>query len=729
MLRSGQCGSPSVVSSPAGRIWLLVVLMALIPCFCVGLWLMAEGMERIQRDDLAPWERVMAAESFVDGVESLPPVEWERLRTHRARVEVCDQWLTCKALVDFRVFQAYVVYFGQMKHYDPVLHLGPMGARHYRSSGMGEFIETWHKAMKGIVVNRWNCKTQEAMAWYVWLLGRDPNERMMLRSHTDPKVHEIVRGVRDLLLMERFQRRFPWVRPAMEKKQRKLWSNDALLLERDITGIRTATIEAYGVKASPTGGHYTLRAYDDWETEQSANSGELLPKLFDTFQLDSNLCEAGSKTLVIGTPYVRSGFIDSMVRRIGPFEGVDYDLFYQPATVQVFPEPFLGQEPVLGDDRMTLECGNAGFPVGADTLEHCQARVMFFSTAAKDTVSEIREVVWNDERSFRVNRPFDAVLGQPLSFRVLPHKPAAPTRFTLDSEDWTPPRKQMRTRIARTSLPRKRQEQGSYIYSCQQDLHPIDPGAQLYNDAMIHWVEPDELPGEPTMRRWYQTVDLAGKKKTECYSSILLGYHFWTPDGSGVCVTNLTWGNLSINEAIFHIFLGALRTRRVYHSELDWTSFEAAAREEVLRDNLATAENEPRAYFEMAGGKLATLARQEFEPGHRMLLRKKHLSRGSTSKGLRFLSIQPMVERGELYVVKGIAHEDRLREEFNTATRETTEGFDIMDTLADLIREGRSPMAKVAQTPPPQEGMYGRIQRNAILQNTLRDVGRGGWRS
>jgi len=699
---------------------------------------MAAGMSTISKT-LAPDERVRIAEECVHGIENeMDARGWKRLRSHKARREVCDQWLTCKCLVDFRTFLRYGVYFGQMKHYDPVLHMGPRGAKHYQSSGYAEFLEQWDVTRHGsrepvytkfAVMNRENCKTQGAMAWVVWLLARNPNERVMLRSHTDPKVHEIMRGIRDLLLQERFQRRFPWVRPAMDGKRRKLWTEDAIMLDRDIEGVRTSTIEAYGMKADPTGGHYSRRVYDDWETEQSANSDELRPKLFETFQLDNNLATAGCTTLVLGTPYARGAFIDSAVRRVGPFEKQQYDLFYQPATIKVFAEPFTGQEPILNDDRVTLRCLGADFPEHPETLEHCQARVMLYSKAAKDTVTEIREVVWNDREHFRVNRPIVNELGQPLSFRVLPYKPAAPQRFTLDSVDWVPDRKLQGKVIARASLEAKKREQGSYIYSCQQDLNPVDPAAQLYNDSMIQWVEPDGLPGEPLMRRWFQTVDLAGKKKSDCYTSILLGYHFWSPDGSGVCVTNLTWGDLSVNEAIFHVYLGAIRCQRVYHAELEWTSFEAAAREEVLRDNLATAEKDPYAYFEMTGGKLAQLARQEFEPGQHMYLRKKHLSRGTVSKGLRFLSIQPLVERGELYAVRGIAHEDRLREEFNTATRESNEGFDVMDTLADLVREGRPPLGKRSKPKVEQEGVYSRVQREAIMTNTLRSVARGGWRS
>ena len=701
---------------------------------------MADGLEKVSGDDLDSLGRVHLAERLVAAFDAnMGPKDWKNLLKSPSRVEVLEQYLTCKCLVDFDVFFRYGCYFGQIKHYDPVLHLGPSGARHYRSSGLIPFLSEWEReehghvvpvSLKAISVNRWNCKTQSVMAWYVWRFVRDVNERMMLRSFTDQKVHEIMSGMRELFLKPQFRERFTWVRPAMENRQRKQWSQEAILLEREIQGIRTASVETYGMKSTPTGGHYTVRGYDDWETEASAESAETTLKLCDTYQLDSNLCNAGCKTVVIGTPHSRGGFIDQAIRGIGIFEAQTYDLFVQPATIRVFDEPFMGQEPVLLKDRVTLRCEGADFPVGEDTLEHCQSRVMFFSTAAQDTVCEVREVVWNDGTHFRVNRPFPDMLGQPLSFRVLPDKPAAPTRFTLDSVDWEPAKSEQADKIARMSLERQRREQGSYIYSCQQDLNPIDPGAQLYNDAMVHWVEPDELPGEPLMRRFYQTVDLAGKKKTECYTSILNGYHFSGADGSGVCVTNLTWGNLSVNEAIFAIFMGAIRAQRMFHSELEWTSFEAAAREEVLRDNLLVAERDPLAYFELGGGKLAALARQEFESGQRMHLRKKHLSRGVTSKGLRFLSIQPFIERGDLYVVKGIAHEDRLREEMNTVTRETDAGFDVWDTVTDLIREGRPPGAKDTRDDGPvQEGMFSRIQREAIFANTMRNVGRGGWRT
>lgn len=681
---------------------------------------------------MTPHERVARSESLVAGVEQLTEDGWRRLSAHAGRAKILDEYLTAKCVVDYWTYMRFGCYFGHMHHYYPPLHGSERGAKFYYSSGLAGWLQDWTKVvhgqrvrvnMKVMALNRINCKTQEGSIGYTcWRFVRDPNERILVRSCTDKKIQEIVPPIQDVLMSERHRRRFPWVRPSMQGTRPVKWACDRFTLDRDVGSVRTCSLEAYGLGANPTGGHYTARVYDDWETEDTANSAELMPQLFDKFRVDDNLGLGGHTTLVIGTPYIHCGFMDSLIKRRGEFAGVDYDLFWQPWYIEPFPEPFRGQEPVLEGDRVTVRCQGAGFPVIESNLVHCQARLTFYDPSVKDTVLELREIVWNNGESFRVNRAFPEMLGQPLQWEVPNRRTCAPHRWTMDSVDEIAPDSEKGRRLDRGSIPQMRQKQGPYIWSCQQELEPNDPANRLYGDDLLVVVDRERLPGDPDRRLWYRCLDLASKKKTLCATSILDGYHY---DG-GMVITHLNWGNFSLDDIYLDLFLGMMRIRRLYGAEFQWTSLEDAAFEDALQETLPKVEADPYAYFYNAGGKYRDIAEKEFRNVGRLYMRKHLVRRKNQSKGQRFLSIQPPICRRELHIVEGLPFEQRLRDEMNLARVDSDSGLDIWDTVADFIREGAPPKPERAAE-DTRRNLYREVNERAALRSRVKGLLRGGW--
>jgi len=670
---------------------------------------------------------VQQAEELVAAFEELSDSQVNSILCRANGDSMVDEYVTAKCILNFWWFLKFGVSY-PMKHYYAPLH--GYGPHPLTGRGLAKFLEDWtieeHGAtvpvqVQFVVMAREHCKTQEAsIAYPLWELARDPNHRILLRSHVDRKAYEILGGIKDIIdNCESFGRRFPWVTPKMERRRRLQWANDRIIIERDDIGIRTSTIEAYGIEADPTGGHYTRRVYDDYETADFTYSEILRARALDVFSLDDNLGTGGSRCLVVGTPYHPAGLIAKAIH--GKLDGLKYGLFYAPDTYVAFPQPYTGGEPVLLEDRVTFRCAGAGFPTVEANLEQCQARITLFSKAAKDTVTEIREIVWNDCEHFRVNRPIPSVLGQPLSFVVGNRKPTAPNRFTLDEVDLYPKSEDAPNVIVRQSLERKRIVQGPFINSCQMKLDPIDPSSKMFNPEHIRWVTEKDFPSE---RRYYRACDFATPKETGCFSSILTGFH----SEGGVWLTHLAWGNLKPLDILLELFLGHLRIEDAGH-DLIWTSFEGAAIESTLGEFLPSAMADPFKFFSSMGGKYEIAAQQYFEDRGQIFLPKRLLTRGGKeSKIRRISSTQPLVEGRSLYVLETMPHRDQFVDELSMFSMEGDNGsMDILDCFADIVREGRSARV-VEEKKERQPNQFLARQARAIRNNAIRKRGVLGWR-
>lgn len=673
------------------------------------------------------------ARGIVGEVESLSPGEWSRFSGHRKFEKFMGVYLTAKCLSDFWWHLRFGVYFGAWKHYDPCLH-----------RRVAEWAQTWTKAehgelvpvsKKALVMSRELCKTQLLIAYCGWKFAQDTDMRLLIRSYNAPLASQISGALQKMLLSKKYQRRYDWVMPAVRSgsSQWERWTPGEFMLARAEEDVRVPSCVAMGVDGTPTGGHFHLGYYDDFEVEENAKSDVLRPELFSVFQNDDNLFMAGSQRMLAGTPWHPKALIQAVLD--GKDEVAhDIDLFRQPCCNQVFATLFSHHEPVLMDDRVTLRCAGAGYPTVMDDLATCQATVRFFSQAAGDVVEEVREVVWNDGDHIRVNRPFGLLLGQPLHVTVGTEKPASPIRQTLDAVDWVPelpaelPEVVARhalepgvgTLNGRFSLPKKRKAQGSLIYNAQQRLMSTDEEALVLRSSDVRVIRWEDVPSGT--RRWRRAADFASAKATVAATSMTTGFEI---EGWGFCISHICYvERMSTTWKLLELVWGVKRVAKL-QGRLERTSFENSGHiEEVIHDLLPDVCRDPYAYFmRLKAGtrpspELPTyheIAEAWFSPGEVVSVPINWLPR-SQSKNDRMSKQQPVWESGKLFILEDCPHRETLYSQADQFTMASSEAFDLLDNLADLLNEGRL-LKQVAVEKPVSlgEDVYGTMMRSAEL--------------
>lgn len=574
-----------------------------------------------------------------------------------------------------------------MKHYYRPLH-GP--------DGLSGFMQDWTIEqdglsvpcfMKVVLMARELCKTHLGVAYDLWRLAREPSTRIMVRSHVDSKAFELLGMIKSHIKSNQTLRAvYPWLTPlrSESKTRDEQWAEDRIKITGWVPGTRESSVEAYGYNADATGGHYEEHHYDDLVTKQSADSDVLRAKIRSVFQNDDNLCTGGTYRTLWGTRWHAKDLFHDI--EDGELSEAACSVFFEPATKRVLESDITHQEPVLLEDRVTLRVTDAFFPEGRDeyrdTLKHCQLRTTFLNPAVKDTVTEVREIVWNDGEHIRVNREYPLLLGQPLTLHVPPTKPTAPNRHTLDAVD------EVATsihRISRQSLPRKQTSQGSYVFSCQMNLKPYDPGKALLSDKQIRWVTWADLPPEDE-RCWYRAVDFSSAKKTGSKTAMTTGF---IHKGGGTYLCHIKYGNLKPTDIMLELFLGLIRVED-WGGELLKTMMEPAGREEVIGSLLRLVQRNPYEYFKSLGGIYADAAERFLKDRALIPLRIKEAKRNWSAKNERIATqVQPTMEARQLYVLEDIQHKDALVEQITLLTLESNDSFDILDNVADIIRYGR----------------------------------------
>lgn len=509
----------------------------------------------------------------------VPVEEWRKLkRADRARfLQFHDSWLTAKTLISFPHFLWYGVYWGARKHYR-----GELFRR------MADWMEAWEEKIKFLLVAREHTKTQMAIVWMAWELARDVNTRILIRAYNTPKAQQIGRGLRELLDSPIFRNRYTWVTPKLKRdtRQKEMWGNEGLILDRPDLGVRVPSVEMCGLEKDPTGGHFNCQVCDDYAIKDNETSEILQAELFDKFKEDDNLILAGGRRMICGTIWAKDGFLDSVKNHEKHFADVDYDLFFQPGEVEVFPAPVGGHEVKMEPDRLTFTVADTGLP---DALKYHQARLTFENPVEGDTDVVIREVLWSNDHQFKVNRPIDALYeGEPLGFTIGNTRPAAPTRFTLDCVDHVMPPDRADDYPDRSSLYLKRKSQGPYTYGCfpsgtpvlmgdwtEKPMEKIQVGDEVVGWAMLPKTKARLVPARvkhvitrrcPVIRATFESG-----RTVLCTPD-----HKWYTGRRGKDVggtdNHATYLNLGFEKNELKSLISVYDPRRLYHCEDEWAA-------------------------------------------------------------------------------------------------------------------------------------------------------------
>ena len=675
-------------------------------------------------------QRLKDARAVVGEFESLSPNQLRRLGQRRDFAKHDWNYTKAKCLLDFWTFVKHGAKY-PMAHYSGALHGMTKNDPPYPVEyGMSHFLTHWTKEengieipvpMKVVEVSREHCKTQLGpIAFGSWIIGRDPDVRIALRSHILPKAQEILGGLKGLLNKEAYKAVFPWVEPYKVSKRTVQWDKTAIIVDRVNKELRTPTVEAGGVDTQYTGGHYEWLFYDDFETEDSANSIIERAKLENRIRHDVALATGGTRWVIWGTPYNVKAIMAQALRGSGVFEERLYDLFKAPCMYEAIPSALRVEEPWLGPDRVTLHVGDHEF--AGPSLNLHQAKVEFYSEHRKDIVTEIREVVDSSSEHVTVNRPFDTTLNEPLSVIVDKFKPTLPERFTLDRFDVFPADFED-TGVARSSLLERKAGLGSHIFQSQFMINPLDPENCLFRRDQIKLVTEEDVPRGNVFT--YRTCDLAGPKRRGSKTAIASAIHH----ESGIYFIHFFIGDKTKTQTLWELFIRMNWLKQNYRQEFKWTSFETAGREEFLREDLTIATRDPNAYFRQIP-QYVVAADREFEAGKRMNMSSITVPRGGwASKETRIASMQSTFESNQIHFVSGIEHCEEVIEYvemYNPAQGEDNEGLDILDCIADHVREGKVPRA-VEEKPVVPGSDFLKLQKEAMMRQGMAKASKGQW--
>lgn len=626
------------------------------------------------------------ARRVVAACNAVPAVEWHSLMAlDKARfVRYMRHWMVAQTVVDFPSFIWYGPYWGARKYYR-----GGM----FRE--MAEWHQNWKEKIKFLIVAREHDKTQMMIAHMAWRLCGDLNRRILIRALNTPKACQIGKGLMEIIENKRFQSMYTWVRPKSRDNtnQRFMWGNEGLMLERPDIGVRVPSVEMCGLDKDPTGGHFTDQKCDDYAVYNNETSEVLREELYQKFETDDNLILAGGQREIAGTIWSVDGFLDSAAKRQGKFKDKDYDLFFRPAEVEAFPAAVYSTSVVMLDDRQTFVMKEpmGELPSTGDGARWCQARITFNVPGHLDTTVLIREVVANNKDTFMVNRPIESVYtGQPLGCTVGNVRPAAPLRFTMDSEDHMAPPDLAEIMPDRSSLWKKRRSQGPHAYGSQMMLNPRHKDACLFDEDKVRDMTVAQFNGmvkEDRNGAWYIKCDLSTAKKTGSYTAFTTGF----VGQQGAVCRRFFWGLPRTHDIVLELFRTVIWIENEYLSVPRTLQFEDQNIENTVIEQIQVAQRNPYEYFAAMKGKYLDFANEYLSSGRVVNMPIVKVPRGTHQKMDRIKAkLDSPLEQGRFWIVEGIEYEDRARKELREAVLTEDVGMDLLETMSDLAGEIRT---------------------------------------
>lgn len=145
--------------------------------------------------------------------------------------------------------------------------------------------------------------------------GKDPTFGIF--SHTRPTAKKFLRQIKqELERNKRLQELFPDVLYADPGRESPKWSEDEGLVVRRDSNPKEATVEAWGlVDSQPTGGHFTVRVYDDVVEQKAVQTVDAMRRTTDAWALSLNLGARGGVARYPGTRYHYNDTYGEMIRR------------------------------------------------------------------------------------------------------------------------------------------------------------------------------------------------------------------------------------------------------------------------------------------------------------------------------------------------------------------------------------------------------------------------------
>lgn len=161
---------------------------------------------------------------------------------------------------------------------------------------------------KVIVVPRGCLKSSIGIVAYcIWCLIRDPNDRILIDSELYTNSKNFLREIRHHLESDRLKTIFGTFKS-------DTWNEGEITVKQRTQAYKEASITAGGVGTTKVGQHYRRILGDDYNSAANSNTPEACGKVFDHYRLNQSILEPDGTYVLIGTRYSQLDVIGQVLK-------------------------------------------------------------------------------------------------------------------------------------------------------------------------------------------------------------------------------------------------------------------------------------------------------------------------------------------------------------------------------------------------------------------------------
>lgn len=174
----------------------------------------------------------------------------------------------------------------------------------------GDMIEALESETprKLIVMPRGTLKSSIAcVAYPIWLLIKDPNERILIDS-------ELFTNSKNFLREIRLHLESPSLTSVFGEFKTNTWNESEIIISQRTHPYKEASISVGGVETTKVGQHYSTIIGDDYNSNQNSRTPEGRRKVIDHYRYNQSILEPDGKYVIIGTRYAEDDVIGFILK-------------------------------------------------------------------------------------------------------------------------------------------------------------------------------------------------------------------------------------------------------------------------------------------------------------------------------------------------------------------------------------------------------------------------------
>ena len=145
------------------------------------------------------------------------------------------------------------------------------------------------------------------VAWPIWKLINNPNERILIDSELYTNSSTFLREIRAHL-------QSPLMTAVFGEFKTKVWNESEIIIKQRTHPYKEASITVGGVGTTKVGQHFSLVVGDDYNSPANSKTPEMAQKVIDHYKYNLSILEPGGTYVIIGTRYSENDLIGYILR-------------------------------------------------------------------------------------------------------------------------------------------------------------------------------------------------------------------------------------------------------------------------------------------------------------------------------------------------------------------------------------------------------------------------------